>query len=118
MFVVSWSIARTRPLWYGEQDMSQSLFDRVQKIITDVQPILGLHGGSIELVEISDDNIVSLRFKGACVGCAAADVTLEYGLKEMLMIKCEEINDVIAVNTEPVTHAAPSIPFPPYAQRS
>ena len=92
------------------------LWDRVQKVIVDVQPMLGLHGGSIEVVSISDDNIVALRFKGACVGCAAADLTLEYGLKELLMMQIEEVEDVIAVNDEPITHDAPPIPLP-YAQR-
>lgn len=91
------------------------LYDRVEAIIKEVQPVLGLHGGSIELVEISEDNIAALRFKGACVGCAAADLTLEYGLKEMLLMRVEELEDVIAVNTEPVTHEAPKIPLPIHA---
>lgn len=89
--------------------MQTSLQDRVTKIITDVQPALGMHGGSIELVNITPERVVELRFKGACVGCAAADMTLEYGLKEMIMIQVEEVEDVIAVNDEPVTHEAPGI---------
>jgi Fe-S cluster biogenesis protein NfuA len=82
---------------------------KVQAILDEAAPVLGLHGGAIELVAISDDGIVSLRFKGACIGCSAADVTLEYGLKELIMMKCEEVMDVIAVNDEAVTHDAPSI---------
>jgi len=87
------------------------LHTQVQKVIEEVQPVLGLHGGSIELVTITPDNVVELRFIGACVGCVAADITLEYGLKEMLMLRVEEINDVISVNNEPVTHNAPRIPL-------
>jgi len=94
----------THPLW-----------KRINTIIKQVQPVLGLHGGSLELVDIDADNVVSIRFKGACVGCAAAELTLEYGLKEMLMMQVEEISDVIAVNTEPITHEAPAIPLS-YAQ--
>jgi Fe-S cluster biogenesis protein NfuA len=88
-----------------------TLRQRVTALITQIQPALGLHGGSIELVNITPENVVELRFKGACVGCAAADLTLEYGLKEMLMMQIEEIEDVVAVNTEPVTHAAPGVPL-------
>jgi Fe-S cluster biogenesis protein NfuA len=91
--------------------MTTTLKERLEKIITDVQPTLGLHGGSIELVGITPENVVELRFKGACVGCAAADMTLEYGLKEMIMIAEDEVQDVIAVNDEPVTHQAPKIPY-------
>jgi Fe-S cluster biogenesis protein NfuA len=97
--------------------MSETLHARVTELLAQVQPVLGLHGGALELVGITPDNVVEIRFKGACVGCAAADITLEYGLKEMLMIKCEEITDVVAVNDEPVTHAAPQIPLN-YAQHS
>lgn len=95
--------------------MPKPLYDQVATVIAQVQPVLGLHGGAIELVKVTDDGVVELRFKGACVGCAAADITLEYGLKEMIMIQCEEVTDVVAVNTEPVTHAAPAIPLS-YAQ--
>ena len=92
-----------------------SLTKEVEDLLAEIQPMLGLHGGSIELVEITPENVVKLRFVGACVGCAAADITLEYGLKEMLMIRIEEIEDVVAVNTEAVTHEAPAIPL--YAHR-
>lgn len=91
--------------------MKKELRERVETVLAEVQPMLGLHGGAIELVNITPDNVVELRFKGACVGCAAADITLEYGLKEMLMIKCEDITDVVSVNSEPVTHDAPSLPL-------
>jgi Fe-S cluster biogenesis protein NfuA len=87
------------------------LYQKVKALLEEVQPMLGLHGGSIELVNITPDNVVELRFLGACVGCKAADITLEYGLKELLMIRVEEISDVVAVNTEPATHDAPHLPL-------
>lgn len=96
-----------------------SLHTRVAALLAEVQPALGLHGGAIELVSITPENVVELRFKGACVGCAAADITLEYGLKELLMIRCEDIADVVAVNTEPITHQAPGLsPLAPHAPRT
>jgi Fe-S cluster biogenesis protein NfuA len=91
-----------------------TLNEKVTDVLKEIQPMLGMHGGSIELVTITTDNVVHLRFKGACVGCMAADYTLEYGLKELLMVKIEEIEDVIAVNDEPLTHLPPK-PIP-YAQ--
>lgn len=86
---------------------SLSLKKRVTDLLSEVEPLLGMHGGSIELVEITPDKVVKLRFKGACIGCAAADYTLEYGLKEMFMLKIDEIEDVLAVNDEPITHMPP-----------
>jgi Fe-S cluster biogenesis protein NfuA len=87
------------------------LHDAVSNLLSEAQPALGLHGGSIRLVEISPAGVVKLEFQGACVGCAAADITLEFGLKEMLMLHIPEITDVISVNTEPTTHPAPTSPY-------
>ncbi len=83
---------------------------QVRTLLQEVSPTLGLHGGAVEFVSFTD-GVVSVRFMGACVGCAAADMTLEYGLKELILIKCPEVHDVVAVNTEPVTHEAPAIPL-------
>ena len=82
---------------------------QVRQLIDEIAPNLGLHGGSIELVDITPEHIVRLRFQGACVGCVAADMTLEYGIKELLMLKVPEIEDVVAVNDEPATHGVPEI---------
>ena len=85
---------------------------KVEEVLRSVEPVLGMHGGSIELVDITPQLVVRLRFKGACVGCAAATLTLEYGLKEIIMMQIEEIQDVVAVNLEPTTHEAPETPLP------
>lgn len=85
-----------------------TLAQRVEQALVEIRPALGLHGGSIELVGITPEKIVQLRFQGACVGCIAADSTLEHGLKEMLMIQIEEIEDVVSVNSEPKTHLPPA----------
>lgn len=87
----------------------KTLAQRVETVLADVQPMLGLHGGSIELVNITPERVVELRFNGACVGCSAAEYTLEYGLKEMLMIQIEEVEDVVTVNKEATTHDAPIV---------
>ena len=88
-----------------------SLETRLEAAIAEIQPMLGMHGGSIEVVEITPEKVVKLRFKGACVGCLAADYTLEYGLKEYLLMQIEDIEDVVAVNDEPLTHLPPSTPL-------
>lgn len=91
-----------------------SIYERVSAAIAEIQPVLGLHGGSIDLVDITPENVVRIRFKGACEGCLAADYTLEYGLKEVLMLQIPEIEDVEAVNTEPKTHQPPTPPPLPH----
>ncbi|MCA8938336.1 MAG: NifU family protein, partial [Planctomycetes bacterium] len=50
-----------------------------------IRPYIRGDGGDIELVSISDDNVVAVRLKGNCVGCGSADVTLVEGVQGTLM---------------------------------
>lgn len=87
--------------------MQTGLAEKIDAVLSEVSPMLGLHGGSVELVDVTD-GVAHLRFLGACVGCMAAEYTLEYGLKELLLMQIEELEDVVAVNTEAKTHLPPA----------
>ena len=41
----------------------------VKQSIEEIKPFLRRDGGDIEFVELTPDNIVKVRFKGACHGC-------------------------------------------------
>lgn len=61
-----------------------------------VRPSLLNHGGEIELIGITDENEVHVRFLGACSGCPSAHITLETVVKGILLSECPEIKDVVA----------------------
>lgn len=71
------------------------LNERVEYIInTEINPNLASHGGMVSLVEITDDNIVVLRFGGGCHGCGMVDVTLKQGIEGTLKEQFPEIKEV------------------------
>lgn len=43
-----------------------------------------MDGGDIELVELTKDKILRVRLRGACVGCAMAGYTLQYGVQNTI----------------------------------
>lgn len=47
-----------------------------------VQAYAKSHGGNIELVGLTEDNDVLVRFKGTCAYCPMADVTLKLGIEK------------------------------------
>ena len=53
-------------------------------IETSVNPALAAHGGSVEIVTDEPDGPVSVRFRGRCVGCTLAGVTLRQGIEPLL----------------------------------
>jgi Fe-S cluster biogenesis protein NfuA len=52
---------------------------------TQVLPLLAMHGGSLDLVEITPAGEVKLAFAGACCGCSLKSVTYALGIRQKLM---------------------------------
>lgn len=71
---------------------------KVQELLGMIRPALQRDGGDIELVEITEDNVVLVRLKGHCAGCPGAMMTLK-GLVERVIR--EEIPEVKAVEAVP-----------------
>ena len=56
-----------------------------------------MDGGDVELVDISDDGIVSVRLQGHCAGCAHAQQTLQFGIERAIKQIVPEIKSVVNV---------------------
>jgi Fe-S cluster biogenesis protein NfuA len=52
---------------------------------TQVRPLLAMHGGALDLVEITRTGEVRLAFAGACCGCSLKSVTYALGIRQKLM---------------------------------
>jgi Fe-S cluster biogenesis protein NfuA len=57
-------------------------FEKINKGIESVRPYLIADGGDIEVVELTDDNILKVRLKGACDGCPFSVMTLKAGIEQ------------------------------------
>jgi Fe/S biogenesis protein NfuA len=60
----------------------------------DVYPMVAPHGGEVNLVELTDDNIAVLQFGGGCQGCSAVDITLKQGVEKTLLESIPELAGV------------------------
>ena len=74
-----------------------SLRDKVEKVINLIRPAVQADGGDIELVDVSGDGVVQIRFHGACQGCPSASMTLQFGIERNLREKVPEVTEVIPV---------------------
>lgn len=106
---VSGSLSVTAPNLKGSKPSDNAdLAERVEYILqAEVNPNLASHGGMVSLVEITDDNVVVLRFGGGCQGCGMADVTLKEGIEKSLKEKFPEIQQVVDVTD----HASGENPY-------
>lgn len=71
--------------------------ERIQEEIERIRPYLWRDGGDVELVEVTEDNVVKVRLQGACKGCPGAQMTLKNGIERILKEQIPEIKSVESV---------------------
>jgi len=76
---------------------NSELFKKVEDALQSIRPYLEADGGDVELVDITDDNIVLLELKGACSTCSMSQMTMKAGLEETILRAVPEIKSVQAV---------------------
>ena len=70
--------------------------EQIIDILEVIRPYLNGDGGDVEFIRY-EDGIVYVRLTGACQGCMSADVTLNDGIKDLLVENIPDIKDVVAV---------------------
>ena len=74
------------------------MHDRIEKVLEDeVRPILSMHGGDVELIEVTNEDIVKVRLTGACAGCPAAQMTLKNMVESVIKSRVPNVKRVEAV---------------------
>ena len=71
--------------------------EEVRTLLNDVRPSLQADGGDVEFVDVTGDDIVKVRLKGACGSCPMAQMTLKMGIEKYLKEKNTGVVEVIAV---------------------
>ena len=70
----------------------------VNEALGQIKPILQRDGGDIELVEVTDEDVVKVRLQGHCAGCPGARMTLTHVVQQILQEACPELKGVVAVD--------------------
>ncbi|MEA2707941.1 MAG: hypothetical protein QOF78_542 [Phycisphaerales bacterium] len=79
------------------EQQTPSIRERVQSVIDLIRPAVQADGGDIEVVDITAENVVQIRFHGACHGCPSSTMTLQMGIERNLREKVTEITQVVPV---------------------
>ncbi len=70
--------------------------ERVDQALEMIRPALQADGGDIEVLEISEDGVVTVRLMGACGGCPMSQMTLQQGVEKLLVEQVPEVTKVEA----------------------
>ncbi len=72
--------------------------DRIERVLAEeVRPMLAMHGGNVELIEVTDEGVVKVRLTGGCAGCPAAQMTVVGIVEKAIKSKVPEVKRVEAV---------------------
>lgn len=64
--------------------------EQVEVVLNEARPYLEMHGGGIQLIEVTESGIVRVSLRGHCVGCALSTVTLRLGVEQLLKQRLPE----------------------------
>jgi len=76
----------------------QQLIQRVDEALNAVRPHLAVDGGNVEVVDITEDHIVKIKWLGTCESCSMSMMTMKAGIEQALIGKIPEVSGVEAVN--------------------
>ena len=76
------------------------LHQRVEEALQSIRPYLEADGGDVEIVEITEDNIVRLELKGACKTCNMSHMTMRSGIEETIRKSVPEVKGIESVTAQ------------------
>ena len=82
----------------SEANTEQTLEEKIKSTIELLRGGLQDHGGDVELVDVSEDGVVSVRLLGACVGCPSATMTLKLGIERNLKAHVPGVTEVVSID--------------------
>ncbi|MFN8219668.1 MAG: NifU family protein [Fimbriimonadales bacterium] len=71
------------------------LYEAVRDAIEEVQAYARSHGGEIQLVGVSEEGDVTVRFRGTCNGCPLSSLTLKTGIEDRLRVLVPGVRQVV-----------------------
>lgn len=76
---------------------NEEVVAKIKEELDKIQPFLMSEGGAVEFIKY-EDNIVYVKFSGACSNCGLIDVTLKDVIEQLLVSEIPEIKEVRKVN--------------------
>lgn len=76
----------------------KSLQEDVNLALDSIRPHLAVDGGNIEVVEVTDDMTVLVKWMGNCEFCSMSIMTMKAGVEQAIKSKLPQIQRIEAVN--------------------
>ncbi|MBR9921698.1 MAG: NifU family protein [Bacteroidetes bacterium] len=81
----------------GDTDKKE-LIQKIDKALDDVRPHLAVDGGDVEVVGVTEEMMVQIKWLGTCENCSMSTMTMKAGVEQAIKGRVPQITGVVAVN--------------------
>lgn len=81
----------------------QQYLKRIDAALDDIRPHLAVDGGNIEIVDLTDDFLLKVRWLGNCQTCNMSAMTMRAGVAHSVKTKVPEVLNIEAVDNSQLT---------------
>ncbi len=78
--------------------MDNQLIERIDKALDSIRPHLAVDGGNVEIVEVTTDMQLKIKWLGNCENCFMSMMTMKAGIEQVVIAQVPEIKSVEAIN--------------------
>lgn len=72
--------------------------DKVDLALNDIRPHLQVDGGNIEVMDVTDELMVEVKWLGNCEMCTMSSMTMKAGVEQAIKSRLPQISGVVAIN--------------------
>lgn len=91
------------PADMSDPSTDPELHQQIEEALDKIRPYLMADGGSVRLLNITEDYVVELELLGACGSCPMSTMTLRAGIEQALKRSVPKVKRVEAVNATTAT---------------
>lgn len=72
--------------------------EKIDFALNEIRPHLQVDGGNIEVINVTEELLVQIKWIGNCKNCTMSSMTMKAGVEQTIKSKHPEINGVEALN--------------------
>ncbi|HMG16572.1 MAG TPA: NifU family protein [Saprospiraceae bacterium] len=70
----------------------------MESALDDIRPHLMVDGGNVEIIDITDEGVVQIKWMGNCESCNMSLFTMKAGIEQAIKNKVPQITSIEAIN--------------------
>jgi Fe-S cluster biogenesis protein NfuA len=74
------------------------LINRINTALDTIRPHLVVDGGNVEVVDVTEEGIVQIKWLGNCEVCSMSIMTMKAGIEQVILSKIPEVKGIEAIN--------------------